>query len=344
LRALLRGETLAKDMTGVRRILLVLLLLALVTGASVLLAPTGPHRETFVDIAPGTGTMGVGRQLEQRGLIRSRFAFDVARILKRGTLKAGEYRFDHPANVFQVYDRLRRGDVYYRLVTVPEGYNIFDTAAAVEAAQLAAHDDFLAAARKDTTLIADLDPKAQTLEGYLYPDTYRFQRSDTPTTMLRAMVKRFRQEAAKLGLNGDVHRTVTLASVVEKETPVAADRPLVASVMANRLRGNIPLMTDPTVIYAALLEDRYRGTIHQSDLQRDSDYNTYKHAGLPPGPICSPGAASLRAAMHPASTDYLYFVADPTAGGHSRFAKTLQEHERNVAAYRQAQRGGAGTR
>ena len=324
-----------------RRLLLVLLLLALGAGAYMLLAPTGPHRETFVDIATGTGTAEVGRELETRGIIRNRFAFEVVRLLKRGTLKAGEYRFDHPANAFEVYNRLRRGDVYYRLVTVPEGYNLFDIATAVETAQLATRDDFLTAARKDTSLIADLDPKAQSLEGYLYPDTYRFQRSDTATTMLRAMVKRFRQEAARIGMAGDIHHVVTVASVVEKETPVAADRPVVASVMENRLRVNMPLMTDPTVIYAALLENRYRGTIYQSDLQRDSAYNTYRHAGLPPGPICSPGAASLRAAMHPASTDYLYFVADPAAGGHSRFAKSLEEHQRNVAAYRQAQ--GAGT-
>jgi UPF0755 protein len=137
---------------------------------------------------------------------------------------------------------------------------------------------------------------------------------------------------------------VTLASVVEKETPVAADRALVASVMENRLRANMPLMTDPTVIYAALLENRYRGTIYQSDLQSDSSYNTYRHAGLPPGPICSPGEASLRAAMHPAATNYLYFVADPSAGGHSRFAKSLEEHQRNVAAYRHAQRAAAEAR
>ena len=327
-----------------RRFLLLLLLLALGAGAYLLLAPTGRHREAFVEIAPGTRSQEMGRQLEERGIVRSRYAFEVARLLKRGTLKAGEYRFDHPANVFEVYDRLRRGDVYYRVVTVPEGYNLFDIATAVEAAQLATHDDFLAAARKNTALIADLDPKAESLEGYLYPDTYRFQRSDTAPTMLRAMVKRFRQEAARIGLAGDVHQTVTLASVVEKETPVAADRPLVASVMENRLRQNMPLMTDPTVIYAAMLENRYRGTIYQSDLQRDSAYNTYRHAGLPPGPICSPGAASLAAALHPAATDYLYFVADPAAGGHSRFAKTLEEHQRNVAAYRLAQKQGPGNR
>jgi UPF0755 protein len=129
-----------------------------------------------------------------------------------------------------------------------------------------------------------------------------------------------------------------MASLIETETPVAEDRPLVASVLENRLKAGMPLMTDPTVIYAAVLENRYRGAIYRSDLQRDSDYNTYRHPGLPPGPICSPGRASLEAALHPARTDYLYFVADSAAKGRSRFARTLEEHERNVAAYRQAQR------
>lgn len=321
-----------------RRILLLLLLAVVIASGWLLFRPAGPHLETFVDIPSGTSSREMGRLLEERGIIRSRFAFDLARVLQRGTLKAGEYRFDHPASVFEVYSRLRRGDVYYRLVTVPEGYNLFDIAAAVEAAQLAQHDTFLQAAHQQTALIRDLDPQATTLEGYLYPDTYRFQRSDTPVTMLRAMVKRFRQESNLIGLHGDVHRTVTMASLVEKETPVASERPLVASVLENRLSRNMPLMTDPTVIYAAMLENRYRGTIYQSDLARDSAYNTYKHTGLPPGPICSPGAASLEAALHPRSTDYLYFVADPGTGGHSRFAKTLEEHQRNVSAYRQAQR------
>jgi UPF0755 protein len=320
-----------------RRFLLLLLLLVLGVGAWFLFAPAGPHVEKFVEIAPGTSSKGMGRLLEERGIIRSRYAFDIVRLVKHGTLKAGEYRFDHPASVFAVYDRLRRGDVYYRVVTVPEGYNLFDIATAVAAAQLATRDDFLTAAHQDTMLIADLDSAATSLEGYLYPDTYRFQRSDTPMTMLHAMVKRFRQQASQMRLTKDVHRTVTLASLVEKETPVASDRPLVASVMENRLRVNMPLMTDPTVIYAAMMENRYRGTIYQSDLQRDSAYNTYRHSGLPPGPICSPGAASLKAAFHPAVTDYLYFVADPAASGHSRFARTLEEHQRNVAAYRHAQ-------
>ena len=147
---------------------------------------------------------------------------------------------------------------------------------------------------------------------------------------------------ASIGLEGGYHRVVTMASLVEKETPVATDRPLVASVLQNRLDKEMPLMTDPTVIYAAMLEKQYRGTIYQSDLKRDSAYNTYRHSGLPPGPICSPGIASLQAAMHPADSHFLYFVADPSSTGHSRFAATLEEHERNVAAYLQGLKNAQG--
>ena len=192
-----------------------------------------------------------------------------------------------------VYNRLVRGDVYTRTVTIPEGFNLFDIAQAVQDAQLGSKESFLAAANQDVALIADLDPGAKNLEGYLFPDTYRFQRHQPPSQLLAAMVRRFRQSSASIGLEGDYHRIVTLASLVEKETPVAEDRPLVASVLENRLAKDMPLMTDPTVIYAALLEKQYRGAIYQSDLKRDSAYNTYRHAGLPPGPICSPGIASL---------------------------------------------------
>ncbi len=161
--------------------------------------------------------------------------------------------------------------------------------------------------------------------------------------MAATMVKRFRQEAVQLGLSTNDHQVVTMASLVEKETPISTDRPLVASVLNNRLMQNMPLMTDPTVIYAAMLQNRYRGAIYQSDLQAKSEYNTYQHTGLPPGPICNPGVAALKAAMHPATSKYLYFVADPSAQGHSRFAATLDEHNRNVQAYRHAQHASAQT-
>jgi UPF0755 protein len=260
-------------------------------------------------------------------------------LVKDGTLKAGEYRFDHPEKLADVYTQLSRGEVYTISVTIPEGSNLFDIAQRLEIAGFGSKEKFLAAARTNVNLIADLDPQAASLEGYLFPDTYRFSRHATPAEIQETMVRQFRQVAAALGLQGDDHRVVTLASLVERETPIAAERPLVASVFVNRLAKGMPLMTDPSVIYAALLDGRYRGTIYASDLEADSPYNTYKHAGLPPGPICSPGAASLKAALHPAQTDYLYFVAasaDPS--GKSRFSATLEEHAHDVAAYRKALR------
>jgi UPF0755 protein len=320
--------------------LLLLVLIALAIAGYVVYAPYGPSSETFVDISPGTGGNAIAAQLERDGIIRSRFGFDLLRLAKGGTLKAGEYRFDHPVPMPEVYARLVRGDVYTRTLTIPEGYNIFDIAQAVEAAGLGSRDAFLAAARQHTELIAEWtannDPKPESLEGFLFPDTYHFSRHATPEQILTAMVHRFRQISTQLGLTGDVFRTVTMASLVEKEVSQDAERPLVAGVFVNRLAKGMPLATDPTVIYAALLENRWRGTIYASDLQSPSPYNTYKHTGLPPGPIANPGVAALRAALAPAQTDYLYFVSD--AAGHSRFSADLKEHAEQVQAYRQAQK------
>jgi UPF0755 protein len=320
----------------VRRFLLLLLVAAIAATAYCVLAPFGPSSEIFVEVPPGTATTQIAALLKRSGVIRSEIAFDAMHLVKAGTLKAGEYRFDHPVKMAEVYDRLRRGDVYTLSVTIPEGSNMFDIAQRLEAAGLGPKERFLDAARANVKLIADLDPQASSLEGYLFPDTYHFSRYATSLQMQTAMVRRFRQVAAELGLQDD-HRVVTLASLVERETPIAAERPLVASVFVNRMAKGMPLMTDPSVIYAALLDGRYRGTIYASDLQADSPYNTYKHAGLPPGPICSPGADSLKAAMHPAQTDYLYFVAaSANPSGKSRFSATLEEHAHDVAAYRKS--------
>jgi UPF0755 protein len=325
----------------VLRVLLLVALLGIGALAYLLLTPFGPSQETFVEIAPGTTTRQIARELQAQGIIRSRYLFDGLRLMtefsKAGTLKAGEYRFDHPVRVSEVYDRVRRGDVFKISLTIPEGSNIFDIAARVEAAQLGSKEAFKTAAMRNGALVADLDPGAVSLEGYLFPDTYEFGRRTTPLQMVTAMVKRFRIAAASLGLEGNAHRVVTMASLIERETPVEKERPLVASVFENRLGQGMPLETDPSVIYAALLAGRYRGTIYQSDLKADSPYNTYKNSGLPPGPICNPGLSSLNAALHPASTKYLYFVAatgDPS--GQSRFASTLEEHQKNVLAYRHA--------
>lgn len=319
-------------------ILLLLLLIAAGVAGYIVYAPYGPASETFVEVAPGTGASAIGAQMARKGIIRSRYGFDILQLTRGGTLKAGEYRFDHPAPVGEVYNRLVQGDVYTRALSIPEGFNIFDIAAAVEAAGFAKRDDFLAAEHRHTELIADLLPPGthpESLEGYLFPDTYRFSRHSTPLQILIAMVHRFRQIGAQLGLERQgTERTVIMASLIEKEVGQDTERPVVAGVFVNRLARSMPLATDPTVIYAALLENRWRGTIYASDLQSSSPYNTYKHTGLPPGPICNPGIAALRAALHPATTEYLYFVSD--AAGHTRFSVDLKQHTQQVQAYRQA--------
>jgi UPF0755 protein len=322
-----------------KRLLFVLALAAAAWIVFAVKVPMGPTAETFVDIPPGTSTRKIATELRKHGLLRSEILFEAMHLIKGGTLKAGEYRFDHPAGMSEVYSRLRRGDVYTISLTIPEGANLFDIAQRVEAAHLGSRQQFIDAARGNVQFIADLDPAAASLEGYLFPDTYRFGRRTTNGQMIAAMVKRFRQSAQEIGLQSNYHRVVTLASLVERETPIETERPIVASVFENRLARDMPLMTDPSVIYAALLDGRYRGTIYASDLAADSSYNTYRHAGLPPGPICNPGIASLKAALHPAHTDYLYFVAaSANPSGISKFSATLEEHARDVQQYRKAVR------
>lgn len=290
-----------------------------------------------MDIEPGSSSARIGQQLQASGILRSRYEFDLIRLWKHGTLRAGEYRFDHPAPAAEVYARIARGDVFTISVTIPEGATIFDIAARLEQAGFGPRKDFLDATAAQTGLIADLDPGARSLEGYLFPDTYHLARKATPVQICATMVRRFRAVAAQLGLKQDIHRVVTMASLVERETAVDAERPLVASVFQNRLAKGMPLMTDAAVIYGLELEGRWRGTIYHSDLTRDTAYNAYLHKGPPPGPIANPGAKALRAAMEPAQTDYLYFVAaGANPQGHSLFSRSLEEQNRNVAGYRNA--------
>ncbi|HVZ17316.1 MAG TPA: endolytic transglycosylase MltG [Terriglobales bacterium] len=321
------------------RFLLKLVFVALIVVSAwlawAILVPTQPAETTFVMLKPGWSTRRIASELQSRGVIRSWRAFLLYHyVLKPRTLKAGEYKFEGPENNLLVHTRLVRGDIYVHTVVVPEGFNVFDIASAVEAAGLGRKEDFLAQTEKQVSLIRDLDPEAKTLEGYLFPDTYGFTRTQSMQDIVAAMVHRFKQEANSIGLNSDVHRTVTLASIVEKETAAPEERPLVAGVYLNRLQKRMALDADPSVIYASLLAGHYQGIIYQSDLHLDSAYNTYKNAGLPPGPIANPGKASLLAAMNPTRSDYLYFVSDNN--GHHRFARTLDEHSRNVALYRRA--------
>ena len=311
-------------------------------------APYGPSSETFVEIAPGTGTVAIAQELQKAGIIRSTLAFEATRAIKDGGLKAGEYRFDHPASVTEVYERMQRGDVYTITLVIPEGYNIFDVADAVQAAKLGTHDDFLKAEMQNAALVKAWNPHATSVEGFLFPDTYKFARHATPLQILSTMVKRFGVVAGKLGLtpasreagpsaisqDDKIKNVVTMASLVEREVHLDAERPVVAGVFENRLALGMPLQTDPAVQYASMLGGMWTGVIHRSELQSDSAYNTYTHAGLPPGPICNPGLAALKAALHPAQTGYLYFVAD--ANGATKFSATIAEHNGQVAEYRKA--------
>lgn len=311
--------------------------LAVALAAWMIFMPFGPSTETFVDIVPGSSTTRIAQQLESAGVVRSQFAFDLWRWVRKGKLKAGEYRFDHATPLIDVYDRIARGDVYTVAVTVPEGSSIFDVATRLEQAGIATRADFLDQQPQLAQLVADIDPQAKTLEGYLFPDTYRFARKVTPAQVAAAMVRQFRLEAAQIGLKQNVHQVVTLASLVERESALDSERPLVASVFENRLAKHMPLMTDPSVIYGLEVNKEWRGAIHQSDLKRDTPYNTYIHTGLPPGPVANPGLSSLRAAMAPAQSNYLYFVAaGANPQGKSIFSTTLEEHTRNVSGYRRA--------
>lgn len=312
------------------------ILLAVAVSAWLLLYPFGPRTETFIDIPARTGSLGIASALQAGGAVRNRWAFLALREAEGGILKAGEYRFDHPASMLEVYRRLRHGDVFTVAVIIPEGYNLFDIAAAVETARLASAKTFLTAATADAALVHRWDPHATSVEGYLFPDTYRFSRHTTPRLMLQTMTHRFEQVALHLGITpAETHRTVTMASLVEREVHLDAERPVVAGIFENRLKAGMPLQTDPAVVYASQLRGTWTGVIHQSELHSDSAYNTYVQKGLPPGPICNPGTAALQAALHPATTDFLYFVANPD--GTTRFSRTLSEHNANVLAYRATQ-------
>mgnify|MGYP005848795431 CR=1 FL=1 len=301
-------------------------------------ALTVPHAgfdgEILLVVERGTSSRELAALLARRGVIRDEWRFLAVRALRReAVLQAGEYQFSRPASAWAVFDRFVRGDVYLHHVTMPEGATVFDVA------RILARLDWIGPgeaeqAVRDAALIRDLDPVAETLEGYLFPSTYFVSRGTSAARICGTMVRQFRTEWKRLAGEGNVREVVTLASLVERETGVAEERKLVASVFRNRLRRGIKLQCDPTVIYAALLEERYDGVINRSDLDSPHPYNTYRHAGLPPGPITSPGAAALDAAIRPAETDYLFFVAKPGGSGGHEFSKTLAAHNRAVARYR----------
>jgi UPF0755 protein len=291
----------------------------------------------YVDIPHGASQRTISRLLAENGVVRSRIAFELlCRERGRSTLEAGEYFFDHPMTALAVYDAIANGRVFVKEFVIPEGFTMFDIADLAAQEGFLSREEFLAAAR-DPSPILDIAPKAPSLEGFLFPATYEFPRHMTGKDMTAAMVRKFRQEWLTLPITGappnqSLLNTVTLASLVERETPRPEERPHVAGVFENRLRIRQPLQCDPTVAYALALAGTYNGKLDSKDLHFSSPYNTYRNRGLPPGPIANPGEAALRAALDPPPTGDLYFVAN-TEGGHF-FSKTLKEHNHNVARYR----------
>lgn len=291
--------------------------------------------EVFVEIPQGAGVAAIADRLASAGVVVHPWAFRAAARLSGAerSLQAGEYRFTEAATAAQIVERLAKGDVYTRAVTFREGLTIWDMAEVFEAAGLGTQDDFLREAR-DPARIQAIDPEARSLEGYLFPDTYQLPRSAGAKGTVDAMVARFlrafdaglRAAAAARGMSA--REVITIASLVEKETAHPPERPIVSAVYQNRLRIGMGLQCDPTVIYALRLANRWNGNLTRENLRIDSPYNTYRYAGLPPGPIASPGRASIEAAIRPSDDKYLYFVS--RNDGTHVFATTLAEHNRNV--------------
>jgi UPF0755 protein len=292
----------------------------------------------FVEIPPGAGPAAIGRRLAAAGIVRDELSFRTAlwRSGRARRLQAGEYRFDRPMSARDVIDKLARGDVYLRSITFPEGLTIRQMAEIYAREEFGPSVDFVRAAG-NVSLIRDVDAQADDLEGYLFPSTYSLPRKATAEQLVGKMVTAFRDalapefvdRAAARGLS--VRQLVALASLVEKETAKPEERPIVAAVYSNRLKLSMPMQADPTVIYAMERAGRHDGNLTREDLRFDSPYNTYRYPGLPPGPIASPGRASLEAAASPADLPYIYFVSR-NDGSHV-FSATLDEHNRNVFEY-----------
>ena len=322
----------------------VLLLLVLIAGGAVGVVlyrrAEEPYKayqttEQFVEIAPGSSTRAIGDALIGAGVVRDGATFRVA-LWRTGSarmLKAGTYRFDESMTAVDVVRKIAKGDTWVQRITFPEGLNMMEMARIFEQQKFGPTAAFLEAAR-NVEPVASIDPAAKDLEGYLFPETYSLPPKTTATKLVQLMTARFEQlftaemraAAGTLGLS--VRQAVTLASIVEKETAQASERPIVAAVYLNRLKIGMPLQCDPTVIYAMERSGHYSGNIRRADLEIDSPYNTYRYPGLPPGPIASPGLASLKAAVDPAPVDYLYFVS--RNDGTHVFARTLEEHNANV--------------
>ena len=292
----------------------------------------------FVDIEPGDSSQAIAARLASAGVVHDEWTFRLA-VWRSGLardLQTGEYHFTDPLSSMQVVAKIATGQVYLRGITFPEGLTVTEMADVFDALGFGARDAFMREALR-VELIHDLDPAATTLEGYLFPETYLLPRDATAADLVEAMVTQFRRSlsdtlrAETVRQDHSVRDVVTLASLIQKETGSAGEHQLVSAVYNNRLRIGMALQCDPTVIYALQLDGLYDGNLTRENLQHDSPYNTYRHPGLPPGPIAAPGLGALAAALDPADVSYLYFVS--RNDGSHEFASTLREHKRNVQRY-----------
>ena len=330
-------------------ILLLVIIAALGTGWWVRTVVHRPVEHTATDriitIEPGAGTQVIVARLAEAGIIRNPIALKLYLRLtgRAGSLRAGDYKFASPISPLQAIEKIQRGEVFLERVTIPEGYNRFDIAETLATKTGKATKEEFLRLMEDQAPIARLAPEARNLEGYLFPDTYNYNAKTTPEELVRSMVNRFDEvftpewttRASQLGLT--VHKVITLASIIEKEAKVPDERPHMASVFNNRLKIGMPLGSDPTFIYAAILAGDYDGNPNQARfINIASPYNTYKVAGLPPGPIASPGRASIEAVLYPDNTNDLYFVVNGTEGRH-KFSATAAEHDLAVQEYRRQQ-------
>jgi len=327
--------------------LALLLLVVLVIGAAGTWWMRGrlasPYRgftedEVFVPLPSGLGVGAIARRLADAGVVPDTVTFRLGVRLMHldRRLEAGEYRFSAAASPVEVADRIARGDVYTRSVTFPEGLTVSEMAAVFARSGLGSAEEFEAAAA-NASLAGETIPSARSLEGLLFPSTYSLSRNAGAEGMVSAMLAQFGREfdddlrAAAAARKMSLLDVVTLASIIEKESARPDERPIISAVYHNRLRIGMPLQCDPTVIYALMQAGRWTGNLRKPDLQMDSRYNTYRYAGLPPGPIASPGREALEAAVHPADVRFLYFVSR-NDGSHA-FASSLAEHSRNVAKW-----------
>ncbi|MCP4713959.1 MAG: endolytic transglycosylase MltG [Deltaproteobacteria bacterium] len=292
-----------------------------------------------LEIPPGVSLKQAAGILKQHALLEDPFTFTLLARLKDAahSIKSGEYRFERPTAPIDILEKLRRGEVLTYSMTITEGSTVFDIARVVEAAGFGTAKEVLQRS-SDPSFIRALGMDTVSLEGYLFPDTYRFSKGTGTETVLKTMHARFRQmyddHVKDRLLTSDFTRQelLTLASLVEKETGRQSEKPIVAAVFLNRLKKRMRLECDPTVVYGLLREDpEFRGRLRKKHLQRRTPYNTYRVSGLPPGPICNPGLESIKAVLEPAEVQYLYFVS--MNNGTHKFSRTYREHNRAVYRY-----------